>query len=379
MERPHRPRPSRAGFTLIELLVAILIIAALIALLVPTVLAAFRRAKEAQVSAEMNNLATALASFKNTYGDYPPSRLILPEQGFAAYLNSSATGNAIGGASSSDSDMLDTQLAQRSLLYLRRFWPRVNFNNPPASPGNGYFDFNGDGSPSGTILINGAECLAFFLGGIPLYSNGVVVGVSGFSKSPTNPFVNTAVSTNRTVPNYEFVTGRLIDLDGDGIPSYLDPLDVTQVNRRGYAYFSSYGVNGYDPNDVNGYDHRTSSAIDYEYEEDGTTFVERGFLVNFPVYVSGTTTTATYANSPAPNPYTSGAPAVGERRLDQPQLVPDPLRRGGSPVGPGGYLFGQLDAVEAADPTGPTGRYRRRGRSRQPAQRRRDRGPPARE
>ena len=29
----------------------------------------------------MNNLATALASFKNTYGDYPPSRIISARRG----------------------------------------------------------------------------------------------------------------------------------------------------------------------------------------------------------------------------------------------------------------------------------------------------------
>ena len=81
-----RHRPNRTGFTLIELLMVILIIAGLIAILVPTVFAAFRKAKEAQVASEMNNLATALASFKNIYGDYPPSRIILCERGYNCRL-----------------------------------------------------------------------------------------------------------------------------------------------------------------------------------------------------------------------------------------------------------------------------------------------------
>ena len=69
----RRQSPSRAGFTLIEVLIAVSIVALLVALLLPAVKGAYRKAQEAQVSAELNNLATALANFKNTYGDYPPA------------------------------------------------------------------------------------------------------------------------------------------------------------------------------------------------------------------------------------------------------------------------------------------------------------------
>ena len=200
-----RRRPSRLGFTLVELLMTVVIIGILIGLLVPTIAAAFRKAKEASVSAEINNLATALASFKNLYGDYPPSRIVLPEQGFT-YFFAHATGNGITGADGNDSDMTDTQLGQRSLLYLRKFWPRANFM------AGGVNDYNGNGSTTdGTIVLNGSECLTFFLGGIPILSGGVPIGVSGFSRSPISPFASSAVASNRTTPNYEFTTGRLID------------------------------------------------------------------------------------------------------------------------------------------------------------------------
>ncbi len=305
-----RRRPSRLGFTLVELLMVVVIIGILIGLLVPTLAAAFRRAKEASVSAELNNLATALASFKNLYGDYPPSRVILPEQGFTAYLASAPTTAVVGiSGDADDSDLTYPQLAQRSLIYLRKFWPRANFATATTTTFN---DFNGNGHNDGTIILSGSECLAFFLGGIPIINNGVVTGVSGFSKSPTNPFVNTSVSTNRTTPNYEFTTGRLIDLDGDLVPSYIDPIDASAGNRSSYAYFSSYGTNGYDPNDVNGNGHASAGGIIVpELEDNGTTDVERGFLVNFPVYKSGTSTSVTYAVSPGPNPYTAGPSAVG--------------------------------------------------------------------
>ncbi len=309
-----RHRPSRAGFTLVELLMTILIIGILIGILVPTIAAAFRRAKEAAVAAELNNFATALASFKNAYGDYPPSRIVLCETGYSSdpHVNPNAaslySNSAIAGLDGNDTDMSYTQLTQRSLLYLRKFWPRANYLTYTAGAFN---DFNGNGVNDGIHVLNGSECLAWFLGGIPIINGGVPIGVSGFSKIPTNPFVNTTVSNNRTVPNYDFNAGRLIDLDGDLVPSYIDPIDTSIGNRSSYAYFSSYGTNGYDPNDVNGNGHAAPQGVIIpELEDDGTTNVERGFLVNFPVY--GTDgTQAVLAFSPGPNPYTNGPPASG--------------------------------------------------------------------
>jgi prepilin-type N-terminal cleavage/methylation domain-containing protein len=318
----RRQSPNRAGFTLIEVLVAILIIALLVAILLPAVRAAYRKAQDAQVGAEINNLATSLASFKNTYGDYPPSRVILCEGGYTNYLNNAGAAVLNGPAgplspSGVDTDITVSQLVQRSRLYMRRFWSRVDFDN-----GSIAFDFNNNGVPGEVLILTGSECLTFFLGGIPLNNiNGTtitsnsspgfaVTGVSGFSRLPTNPFQATVfanprttqtISTNRTVPNYEFNNARLVDLDGDGIPSYLDPMDITPHNGRAYAYFCSYGTNSYDPNDDNG-NGRLSS---FEQEDDLQTYVERQFTVGFPT--TGGTTHPTVI-SPAPNPYCSGTP-----------------------------------------------------------------------
>ncbi len=326
MERPHRPRPTRAGFTLVELLVAILIIAALLAILLPTVGAAFKRAKEASVSAEMNNMATALASFKNTYNDFPPSRIILSEVGYAALLTNTTPVASGPTGDPNTADITVGLLAQRSLTYLRKFFPRADFIGVPgAGSTQGHFnDFNGNATlDTNYYIINGSECLTFFLGGIPIVDTSVtphvIKGLSGFSKSPTHPFVDagtfagttTLVAPNRTVPNYEFNNGRLFDQDGDGIPSYFDPLDQTPGRRRTYAYFSAYGTNQYDPNDVNGYGRANTGsnggAENFELEDDGTTFVERSFSVFFPTS-SGT---PYFAKSAAPNPYTTGAAAIG--------------------------------------------------------------------
>jgi general secretion pathway protein G len=289
----RRQRPGRAGFTLVEVLVAILIIATLIAILLPAVFGAMRKAREAQVSAEITNLANALASFNNQFGAYPPSRVILCEAGYATYLANLTDGPAGPlSPSGNDTDLNISQLVQRSRLYMRRFWPRVDFDN-----GTIPFDFNNNGSTSDVIFLTGSECLVFFLGGIPINDGNNTYTMSGFSKSPVNPF--NATATNRTVPSYEFVSGRLIDQDVDHMPSYVDPLDLSI--HRSYVYFSAYGTNAYDPNDDNGYGRNPGLDLNWEFEDDGSTYVERPFTVSFP---PGSVI------SPSPNPYTSGDPTV---------------------------------------------------------------------
>ena len=80
MNAPTR-RPRRGGFTLIELLVVMVVLGILIALLVPAIGGAIKNAKNAAVIAEINQVAQALADFKSKYGDYPPSRILLDEDG----------------------------------------------------------------------------------------------------------------------------------------------------------------------------------------------------------------------------------------------------------------------------------------------------------
>ncbi len=80
------------GFTLVELLVVIVVLGILIALLLPAINSAIKTARNAAVLAEINQLAQALESFKSTYGDYPPSRVLLVENGnYSTYIGNNSS------------------------------------------------------------------------------------------------------------------------------------------------------------------------------------------------------------------------------------------------------------------------------------------------
>ena len=140
---PIRRRPADGrgprGFTLVELLLVLLILAVLIALLLPALNGALKTAKNAAVGGEINQLAQALASFKAQYGDYPPSRIYLAENG--DYTVISSTEPLIPGTN----DITLGQLAQRSVAALRKFFPRVVLNT------SGLPVFTGPITHAGTI------------------------------------------------------------------------------------------------------------------------------------------------------------------------------------------------------------------------------------
>jgi prepilin-type N-terminal cleavage/methylation domain-containing protein len=192
-----RLRSGRSGFTLLELLMVIAIIGILVSLLTAAVLAALGSARTTQVSAEITQLDQAIATFKSQFGIEPPSNLLIP---------------AVGGA-------WDT----KSRASVRAIWPQFDFAT------------NGGMGNTGAIHLNGAECLVFFLGGMPNPTG----TLSGFSKNPRTPWTFTA--GNSDGPYFEFDDARLVDVDGDdavAFPEYLDPLPDQQAP---YLYLTGQG------------------------------------------------------------------------------------------------------------------------------------------
>ncbi len=70
--RASRLAPRR-GFTLVELLVVIAIIGILVALITVAAIGALKKAREAQIKSELNQIATGMDEYKNKTTSYPPN------------------------------------------------------------------------------------------------------------------------------------------------------------------------------------------------------------------------------------------------------------------------------------------------------------------
>jgi len=201
---------KRSAFTLVEIMVAIVIIAILMSLLLPALGRVKTTARIQEVKTDMDKLTTALTQFKTRFNVDVPGSITLYETG--AQWATGADG-------------------PRSRGIIRQIWPTFGF---------GDVNFNRDSDTTDIIRLDGAECLVFFLGGVIDPNSGAL---NGFSKNPVNPF---ATGGNREGPFFEFKggftgnvgSGRLVDLDGDLFPEYLDPI---QGQTSPYLYFA----NGY--------------------------------------------------------------------------------------------------------------------------------------
>ena len=71
-QSPLPNRPSRGGFTLVELLVVIAIISILTGLITVAAVRARNAARNMAMKAEVMQMDTALNSYKEKFGSYPP-------------------------------------------------------------------------------------------------------------------------------------------------------------------------------------------------------------------------------------------------------------------------------------------------------------------
>jgi general secretion pathway protein G len=207
--RPPRTRHSaRRGFTLIELLVVIAIIAVLVGLTTAAVIRLLVVGPELKDRNDITQLELAVKTFHTKHGVYPPSKVFLS--------NNRADYNPAN------------PLHNESLRYLSKLCSRLEWSG---------IDWSGGlGMPTGGVILEGDQCLVFFLGGIPAPGGGTL----GFSKDPKNP----TKPGGERFRYYEFQAPRLKQLrSGNPFYSYLNAHD----EPKAYAYFSSYGrENGYD-------------------------------------------------------------------------------------------------------------------------------------
>ena len=242
MQRSNRKKfPSRnprGGFTLVELLVVIVVITILAGMLFAGIQAARGAARRAQVSHEISQIGVGLATFKQDFHADVPSSFVLFEDRSSYFLPANQSQIRV----------------RQSQALIRRIWPQFDFSQAPV-------DLNGNATTDDVIVLQGAECLVFFLGGVETL-NVNDPAPTGFSENPRDPF---APGGNREGPFMELDIGRFVDVDNDGAPEYLDPIPgqvmpiqyFSSNDGRGYSAQGpdgNWGVAGTDDDGVNGVD-----------------------------------------------------------------------------------------------------------------------------
>ena len=180
-----------------------------------------RTARNAAVSAEINQLAQALANFKSKYGDYPPSRVFLAENGnypsHQRHVDRDA-GDITDRALASDADItlrpaLPSGRCRPSASSSRRVSHDASHRRPV------WYDFNGNGVIGRDALHPpGPRVPGLLPGGHParrIRRRGHVrhdrlrQGPDQPVHATASPIGNAMYSANRQPPLFEFNAGRL--------------------------------------------------------------------------------------------------------------------------------------------------------------------------
>jgi prepilin-type N-terminal cleavage/methylation domain-containing protein len=189
---PRRTAGTRPGFTLIELLVVIAIIAILAALVTVAGWRALISMREHSISVEINNLETAVVAYREKNPDRFPDTITQNSGGTTAGT-----------------------LQQNVVInHIRLLFPRNR-------EGNIFAQDRGDGKPGAFYgkELDPSETLVYFLGG-GLYDN------------PEYPLSG----PGQPKKYFEFDPRRLVDLDGDGFPSFIPRYPA---GSPPYVYFDS--------------------------------------------------------------------------------------------------------------------------------------------
>ena len=219
MRSPQIRARGRQAFTLTELLLVIAIIAVLASLISAAVMRARTRMREVACRTEIAQLEDALQTFHTKFNFYPPSRMIICER-YDQYFAGPAT-----------NPQFISPLHQLSAQTLERMFPRAVDQWRATG-----IDWNGDGTLTPPVALEGHQCLVFFLGGVPTASD--PPACQGFASGP-DP--TAATMTDRIKPYFEFQADRLRRNPTNRFLVYLDT-----HNLAPYAFFSAgKSHNGY--------------------------------------------------------------------------------------------------------------------------------------
>jgi prepilin-type N-terminal cleavage/methylation domain-containing protein len=267
----------RPGFTLVEMLVVLTIIVILLSLISGAVLQMLGWGPRLQAQSELSQLNIAVESFKKQYGMYPPSCIFLAnnQDDYTKAYNYFAS-------STQPNASFYAAVVQASPGYLQRIFPKMSI--PALPPANAAaitpltIDWTGLQLPmlatdknrwKGTLL-EGDQCLAFFLGGMQIPATAGAGNVNqciGFASDTRNPTRMPSQSNPpppRNDPFYDFPPARLTTLgttvlatryanfkpyDANPFFVYIDPFNRVDSGMP-YIYFTTYGSrNNYSPND----------------------------------------------------------------------------------------------------------------------------------
>jgi prepilin-type N-terminal cleavage/methylation domain-containing protein len=213
---------NRAGFTLVELLVVITIIGVLAALITAAGAGALKRARQAKIKTEVDQMAMALQTYKDTAGSYPP--------------NSQTDDTSLAAeALTSTTPLNETQVVDDIKRHLKQAFGRSN--EPPslinALAGMAVSDTNVPHNLPGGMTAG--EAVVFWLGGFSSDPKYPISGEGGPSYRIDN------LSAPATADNSDPIANR----------KWVFPFDVSRLQPRNAEDYFDTSNNRYIVYNVN--------------------------------------------------------------------------------------------------------------------------------
>ena len=199
---------SRRAFTLVEMLVVLGIIAVLVALLAPAVMAAINSARRAAIATDISGLHDAVTAYQTKHGDLPPNF-----RDHAAFIRHVRK-------------CYPKITPAHLTLVERRIWSTA----PDYTAAN--FD------PTRVPNMDEGESLVFWLYLVdndPREPFKAILAAFPINNTPAPSVANTLLAAGSPEKIYPFKEDRLISSDNDGMPSYR----AIYSNETFYLYLDS--------------------------------------------------------------------------------------------------------------------------------------------